>query len=74
MEHPGDVSVQWLSILDQVDVMRASVVLLLVPERTGDLSRGGAASTSARSTRVDRRWNGRRDGGDRVALRRRDEA
>src|SRR5258706_320582 len=31
MEHPGDVSVQWLSILDEVDVMRRYVVLLLVP-------------------------------------------
>jgi protein O-mannosyl-transferase len=31
MEHPGDVSVHWLSILDEVDVMRRYVVLLLVP-------------------------------------------
>ena len=32
----SDVSVHWLSILDEVDVMRRYVVLLLVPKLVGE--------------------------------------
>jgi Flp pilus assembly protein TadD len=31
MEHPGDVSVRWLSVFDELDVIRRYVVLILAP-------------------------------------------
>lgn len=31
LEHPGDVSVEWLSVFDELDVIRRYLVLMLVP-------------------------------------------